>query len=135
MMPSNANRRALDGLRNAQERGPDITFSEIAERCHVSLAQLEQALRREKARLKFTPREKQIIVLYVRGIAVKDISAELGIAVKTVQAHTFTLRRKFGGQSKYKLTQYCLVAGWIEVGDGLSEQATQSALEEVNNGD
>jgi DNA-binding NarL/FixJ family response regulator len=130
MMPSNANRRAMDGLRNARERGPDITFEEMADKLHVSLAQMEQAIRREKARLQFTPREKQVIVSYARGVVGKDIAAELSLSVKTIQSHIHTMRRKFGGFTKYQVIQYCLVAGWLEVGDGLSEQAMESALAE-----
>jgi DNA-binding NarL/FixJ family response regulator len=58
-----------------------------------------------------TARERQVLVGVARGLANKEIAAQLGIATRTVEAHRDSLGRKLGIRTVAGLTRYCLEHG------------------------
>lgn len=58
-----------------------------------------------------TTRERQVLVGVARGLANKEIAAQLGIATRTVEAHRDSLGRKLGIRTAAGLTRYCLEHG------------------------
>ncbi len=50
-----------------------------------------------------TPRERQMIVLIARGLANKEIGAELGISETTVRTHIYNLFQKVGARTRIEL--------------------------------
>ena len=53
--------------------------------------------------LGFTPREKEVCILLLQGLTVRQISAELGLAFATVNGYYRSLYRKLGINSKAEL--------------------------------
>jgi two-component system response regulator NreC len=64
---------------------------------------------REAARLAtLTPREREVLALIVRGHQNKETAGELGISVRTVEAHRDSIMRKLGVRSVAELTRLAL---------------------------
>lgn len=63
-----------------------------------------------------TPRERDVLVRIARGLLNKEIAAELGISVRTVEAHRDSLMRKLQLRSVAALTRFALEANLL--GDG-----------------
>ncbi len=64
----------------------------------------------------FTPRETDIVKLVARGAGNRDIAAELGISVRTVERHVSTLYEKLGlrgGGARAALTAYAFRHGLL----------------------
>jgi DNA-binding NarL/FixJ family response regulator len=55
-------------------------------------------------RVIFTPREKEVLEMLVRGRSNKEIGATLGIEARTVKAHVAKLLRKIGVQNRVELS-------------------------------
>jgi len=55
---------------------------------------------------RLTDRETQILLLLSQGFSVKDISNQLNVSVKTVEAHKFNLMRKLDIHNKADLARY-----------------------------
>jgi DNA-binding NarL/FixJ family response regulator len=62
----------------------------------------------ERAGAKTTPRELEIIRLLAQGKSNKEIAAELGIAVRTVETHRAKIMLKLGLHSLAELIHYAL---------------------------
>lgn len=63
-------------------------------------------------------REKEILVLMVRGLINKEIADRLDIAVTTVIFHRNNLCAKLGTRSLGRLTVYAVLAGLVDI-DGI----------------
>jgi DNA-binding NarL/FixJ family response regulator len=61
-------------------------------------------------------RELEVLRKVARGFTNKEISAELGISVKTVETHKANLMEKLGLRSRAEIVRYALQRGWL--GDG-----------------
>lgn len=61
-----------------------------------------------------TPREREVLQLVTEGFANKQIAAELGIAVKTVEKHRWHLMDKLDIHDTATLTRYAVSAGIVE---------------------
>jgi DNA-binding NarL/FixJ family response regulator len=61
-----------------------------------------------------TPREREILVLVAQGKVSEKIAAQLGIVLKTVEAHRANLMRKLGLHGLTDLVRYALRNGIIE---------------------
>jgi DNA-binding NarL/FixJ family response regulator len=55
-----------------------------------------------------TPREHDILGGIGRGLANKDIAANLGVSVRTVETHRLNLKRKLGIESRAGLVKYAV---------------------------
>jgi DNA-binding NarL/FixJ family response regulator len=61
-----------------------------------------------------TPREMEVLQQIAEGAANKQIAAELGISIKTVEKHRDNLMRKLDIHDTASLTRYAVAAGVIE---------------------
>lgn len=61
-----------------------------------------------------TNRERQVLAGIARGLLNKEIAAELGISVRTVESHRDSLTRKLQLRSTAALTRYALDHGIVE---------------------
>ncbi len=61
-----------------------------------------------------TPRETEVLQRIAEGDANKQIAAELGISIKTVEKHRDHLMRKLDIHDTASLTRYAIAAGIIE---------------------
>jgi DNA-binding NarL/FixJ family response regulator len=61
-----------------------------------------------------TPREMEVLQQIAEGAANKQIAAELGISIKTVEKHRDHLMRKLDIHDTASLTRYAIAAGIIE---------------------
>ena len=68
----------------------------------------DRALTERPVKVKFTPREDEIIRLLIRGQPNREIGAALGIDAVTVKAHIGRLMRKAGVGNRIELTMYAL---------------------------
>lgn len=68
----------------------------------------------QKRSVRLTSRELEVLQLVVRGKANKEIAAELGILIKTVEKHRENLMRKLNIHDTASLTRYAVSAGLIE---------------------
>jgi DNA-binding NarL/FixJ family response regulator len=66
-----------------------------------------------------TPRETEVLQLIAEGSANKQIAAELGISIKTVEKHRQQVMNKLGIHDIAGLTRYAISNGMIESQGGL----------------
>jgi DNA-binding NarL/FixJ family response regulator len=64
-----------------------------------------------RAAVALSRREKQVAVLVAAGLASKQIAAQLGIGLRTVNTYRESLARKLGASSPAVLTRYVLEHG------------------------
>lgn len=69
---------------------------------------------RGRAAQSLSSREQQIATLVALGHSNKEIANELGIAVKTVEAHKANLMQKLELTSRSELVQFAIDQGWLE---------------------
>jgi DNA-binding NarL/FixJ family response regulator len=64
-------------------------------------------------REELSPREIEVLRLLARGYANREIAAELGISVKTVDAHKANGMSKLGMSSRIELVRFAILQGWL----------------------
>jgi DNA-binding NarL/FixJ family response regulator len=64
-----------------------------------------------------TGREREILVLIAEGMINKEIASQLGISVRTVEAHRDNLGRKLGVRTVAGLTRFAIDAGLVKGGN------------------
>jgi len=77
--------------------------------------ELDRELERRSARPKENPlsrREEQVLGLVAAGLGSRAIASQLGIGLRTVEAHRLRLRKKLGIKSVAELTRYALDHGY-----------------------
>ena len=62
-----------------------------------------------------THREVQILKSLAEGLSVKEIACDLGLAIKTVEAHKFNLMRKLDIHNKAQLVHYAIQRKIIQI--------------------
>jgi len=60
-----------------------------------------------------SPRELEVLRLLARGYANREIATELGISVKTVDAHKANGMGKLGMSSRIELVRFAILQGWL----------------------
>jgi DNA-binding NarL/FixJ family response regulator len=60
-----------------------------------------------------SPREMEVLRLLARGYANREIAAELGISVKTVDTHKANGMGKLGMSSRIDLVRFAILQGWL----------------------
>lgn len=88
--------------------------------------QLESA--RELRRLRLTPRERQVIGRLLAGRSNDEISHDLGLARKTVEAHLGRLYQRFSVASRTELALRMAHDGWEIDADGLTPSWTSRTV-------
>jgi len=64
--------------------------------------------------LPLTRREQQIAAMIAYGHTNKEISASLGVAVKTVETHKTNIMQKLQMKSRAELVRFALTQGWLQ---------------------
>jgi DNA-binding NarL/FixJ family response regulator len=67
-----------------------------------------------KELVRLSPRELEVLQLVAEGDASKEVAAELGISIKTVEKHRHNLMRKLQLHHTAGLTRYAIAQGIIE---------------------
>jgi DNA-binding NarL/FixJ family response regulator len=60
---------------------------------------------------RLTDRERDVLTRVAQGLSNKEIAAELGISVRTVESHRDSLMRKTGLRNVAALTRFALESG------------------------
>jgi DNA-binding NarL/FixJ family response regulator len=60
-----------------------------------------------------TPREEEVMRLIARGYSNKEIAAQLGVSVKTVETHKARATEKLGIHNRAGIVRYALERGWM----------------------
>lgn len=71
-------------------------------------------LRGEIERGELTGREQEVLILVAKGHTNKEVSARLGISVKTVEVHKSNLMSKLGLKNRADVVRYALSLGWLD---------------------
>ena len=71
---------------------------------------------KKAAKVQLTSRETEVLQLVAEGSANKQVAAELGISIKTVEKHRQQLMDKLNIHDTAGLTRYAMAAGVIEGG-------------------
>lgn len=64
--------------------------------------------------IRLTPRESEVLQLVAEGSANKQVAAELGISIKTVEKHRQQLMDKLNIHDTASLTRYAIATGVVE---------------------
>ncbi|HEX6317153.1 MAG TPA: response regulator transcription factor [Gemmatimonadaceae bacterium] len=64
-----------------------------------------------------TLRERDVLARIARGLPNKEIAADLGISVRTVESHRDSLMRKTGLRNVAALTRFALESGLLDAGE------------------
>ena len=59
-------------------------------------------------------REREVLVRIARGFSNKEIAAELGLSVKTVETYKGRMAEKLGLRSRVEIVRYVTRQGWLE---------------------
>lgn len=62
---------------------------------------------------RLAPRQREIAAMVARGLMSKEIAAELGLSLRTVEKHRSAILRRLGLRDTASLTLWCLRAGLI----------------------
>jgi DNA-binding CsgD family transcriptional regulator len=69
----------------------------------------------EKRKVGLSPRERQVLSLIARGKTRKEISASLGISVRTMDTHRTNILLKLGYKSTAELMHYAVRKKLVEL--------------------
>lgn len=69
-------------------------------------------------------REREVLVRIARGFSNKEIAAELGLSVKTVETYKARVAEKLGLRSRVEIVRYAARQGWL--GDAPDSHAAES---------
>jgi DNA-binding NarL/FixJ family response regulator len=95
----------------------DAVVAAAAGETHLSepiSARLE-ALREALQDKNLSEREMEVLWLIARGFTSSEIAAQLGLSVRTIEAHRARLSRKLGARSRAELVRYALGRGLLRV--------------------
>ena len=67
-----------------------------------------------------TVREREVLKTLAEGQTVKEIAGDLGLSVKTVEAHKFNLMRKLDIHNKAQLVHYAIQKKIIKLSQGIN---------------
>ena len=83
----------------------------MLERAKVTFDEYELAINREAMMARLTTRESQVLDRIVAGRLNKQIADDLGISIKTVEAHRANIMEKLGANTVADLLKIALVPG------------------------
>lgn len=77
----------------------------------------DRTSRRREGSAELSPQQRQVATLVARGYSNREMAAELGIALNTVEAVRYRLMKKLGLRSIAGLVHYAIGQGWVKLGD------------------
>ena len=100
------------GIASASLRQATLTLSDAVQRLSAAQQRDEEAGRQAHTRLeRLTQRERQVLGLIVAGRLNKQIADDLGISIKTVEAHRANIMDKLAARTMADLMKTALLAG------------------------
>ena len=106
--------RLSKSIREVQ-KGNTVFSPDIARRYHKRhQTSLDRKGRSKTKVTRLSSREMEVLQLIAEGEANKQIAAELGISIKTVEKHRDNLMQKLDIHDTASLTRYAIAAGIIE---------------------
>ena len=96
------------------QQGNSFFSPSIAGRVHDLLDSPDRGETDQEERRRLSSREVEVLQLIAEGKANKQIAAELGISIKTVEKHRQHLMKKLDLHDTAGLTRYAIAAGIIE---------------------
>jgi DNA-binding NarL/FixJ family response regulator len=96
------------------QKGNIFVSPSIADRVRSFYEELPNGGRVLKKKATLSSREVEVLQLIAEGRANKQVAAELGISIKTVEKHRQHLMRKLDLHDTAGLTRYAIAAGIIE---------------------
>jgi len=67
---------------------------------------------------KLTPREAQVLSLYLREGKLKPVATALGVSINTVRSQRTSIMKKLGASSQVELTLEAIRRGLIDLKEG-----------------
>ena len=67
---------------------------------------------------KLTPREGQVLRLYLREGKLKSVATALGVSINTVRSQRTSIMKKLGASSQVELTLEAIRRGLIDLKEG-----------------
>jgi DNA-binding NarL/FixJ family response regulator len=114
LLKQNSSHVVCDAIREVQ-KGKMFYGPTIARRLHqLEGKSLDRAGRPKSRGIRLTSREMEVLQLIAEGKANKQIAAELGISIKTVEKHREKVMSKLNIHDTAGLTRYAISAGIIE---------------------
>lgn len=87
----------------------------LAGRTYFSRPVADLALAAPSTEPQITDREREVLLLVAHGRSNKVIAGALGISVRTVETHRFSLRRKLGVESPSEFLKFAVAQGWTQL--------------------
>jgi DNA-binding NarL/FixJ family response regulator len=103
-----------EAIREVQKGNSFFSPSIAKQVLHRHQRSLDRKGRLKARNLRLSSREVEVLQLVAEGEANKQIAAELGISIKTVEKHRDHLMRKLDIHDTAGLTRYAIAAGIIE---------------------
>ena len=96
-----------------------VSIYEPAEALREKIRQLLQPSDREETSRgnDLSPREKEVILGIVKGLANKEIAAEMNVSVNTIMTHRRNIAAKLQIHSPAGLTIFAIATGMIKIDD------------------
>ena len=69
----------------------------------------------QKARLRITPREREVLALVARGMTSEEVARELGVSTETVRTHVSNALERLGARTRAHAISLALREGALEV--------------------
>ena len=108
--------RFVDTLVTTIKRAAATDNDAAEARRHIAKTMGFAGLQSEKSTDGLSPREEEVLRLMAWGISRKEIGAQLGIAVKTVEFHRSSATRKLELKSRVDVVRYAIDRGWLTNG-------------------
>jgi DNA-binding NarL/FixJ family response regulator len=105
----------LDGIRKVHQ-GNGFFSPSIAKRLRQRNCDAFASGQPARKAGELTSRETEVLQLIAEGLANKQIAAELGISIKTVEKHRQQAMNKLNIHDIAGLTRYAMSKGWVEGG-------------------
>ena len=102
--------RLLDCTVSEKELRDRLMESELERRWYMT----DETARKRRIADRLSDREKEVLVLIVKGLINKEIAEKLGISLTTVISHRKNITEKLGIKSVSGLTIYAVMNGYIE---------------------
>ena len=93
----------------------DAVREVIAGRQYFSRPVADLALAVPDGEPQITDREREVLLLVAHGRSNKEAARELGISVRTVEAHRLSIRRKLGVESASEFLKLAVAQGWTHL--------------------
>lgn len=75
--------------------------------------QLAGSVRGDARTLELSDREKQVLIRIAWGLSNKEIAAQLGLSIKTVETYKVRIGEKLSLRSRTEMVEYALRQGWL----------------------